>query len=53
MDGKVMGGRLWWIFMVIMSIINFISALFVSQGPPAKYLSVIDEEEEPRESDEW
>jgi hypothetical protein len=30
MDGKVLGGRLWWIFMVIMSTANFATCLFVS-----------------------
>lgn len=30
MDGKVLGGRLWWIFMVIMSTVNFVTCLFVS-----------------------
>lgn len=46
MDGKVMGGRLWWIFMVIMSIINFGSALFVAQDPPRAGLQPINEEDE-------
>lgn len=36
--------------MVFMSAINFVSALFVAQDPPPKGLSVIDEEDEPRES---
>jgi hypothetical protein len=62
MDGKVLGGRLWWIFMVVMSAINFVSALFMGDEPSRRGLSVIDEEEEPRESlqsvrpgknDEW
>jgi hypothetical protein len=30
MDGKVLDGRLWWIFMVIMSTANFATCLFVS-----------------------
>jgi hypothetical protein len=30
MDGKVLGGRLWWIFMVVMSTANFATCLFVS-----------------------
>jgi hypothetical protein len=30
MDGKVLGGRLWWIFMVIMSTVNFGTSLFVT-----------------------
>lgn len=39
MDGKVLGGRLWWIFMVIMSSVNFGACLFVTpdqsrRGPP-------------------
>jgi len=52
MDGKVLGGRLWWIFMVIMSVINCISALFVaSDEPGSNALSAIDEEEEPPEED--
>lgn len=31
MDGKVLGGRLWWIFMVIMSTANFVTSLLVSR----------------------
>jgi len=50
MDGKVLGGRLWWIFMVIMSIINLITATFVqNETLPANGLEAIDEEEEPPE----
>lgn len=30
MDGKVLDGRLWWIFMVVMSTANFATCLFVS-----------------------
>ena len=35
MDGKVLGGRLWWMFMVLMSIVNFTSAMFVAPDPSA------------------
>ena len=41
-----MGGRLWWIFMVVMSTINFVSALFVAQDPPRAGLQPIHEEDE-------
>jgi hypothetical protein len=31
MDGKVLGGRLWWMFMVVMSTVNFLTSLLVSR----------------------
>lgn len=47
MDGKVLGGRLWWIFMVVMSCLNGGVALFVAaDSPGVSGLSSIDEEEE-------
>jgi hypothetical protein len=30
MDGKVLDGKLWWIFMVVMSTANFATCLFVA-----------------------
>jgi hypothetical protein len=39
MDGQVLGGRLWWIFMVIMSTANFATCLFVSPDKDRKGLS--------------
>lgn len=30
MDGRVLDGKLWWIFMVVMSSANFATCLFVS-----------------------
>lgn len=44
MDGKVLGGRLWWIFMVIMSTANFVTSLLVSSDGHVAVLR--DEEEE-------
>lgn len=43
MDGKVLGGRLWWIFMVIMSTANFVTSLLVSNDGQTNVLR--DEEE--------
>lgn len=52
MDGKVLGGRLWWIFMAIISIINWIACQFVpNEETHSSRLSAISEEEEPEE--EW
>ncbi|KAK4685574.1 hypothetical protein P7C73_g4573, partial [Tremellales sp. Uapishka_1] len=31
MDGQVLGGRLWWIFMIAMSALSFMSCLFVEE----------------------
>lgn len=42
MDGKVLDGRLWWIFMVIMSTANFVTCLFVS--PDGERRPIEDEE---------
>jgi hypothetical protein len=39
MDGKILGGRLWWIFMAIMSTFNWTACLFIT-------LQTIDEEDE-------
>lgn len=33
MDGKVLGGDLWWIFMAAMSVVNFSASLLVSADP--------------------
>ena len=43
MDGKVLGGRLWWIFMVIMATANFITSLLVRRD---------GQEESPRDEEE-
>lgn len=44
MSGKVLGGRLWWLFMVLMSLVNFVSALYVSPDPLPISYAVADEE---------
>jgi hypothetical protein len=49
MDGKVLGGRLWWIFMVFMSAVNFVSALFVAEEPSKTRLEPVYEEDEEEE----
>ncbi|GFZ45612.1 hypothetical protein JCM24511_03340 [Saitozyma sp. JCM 24511] len=46
MDGKILGGRLWWIFMAIMSTFNWTACLFITQDPAKKALQTIDEEDE-------
>jgi len=46
MDGKVLGGRLWWIFMLLMSAVNFGSALFVAEDSPKVRLEPVYEEDE-------
>ncbi|RXK39482.1 hypothetical protein M231_03150 [Tremella mesenterica] len=43
MDGKILGGRLWWIFMVICSAVSLISAIFVQEPTPGQ--SLCEEEE--------
>jgi len=53
MDRNLLGGRLWWIFMVVMSFLSWISCLFISKDPrPPRELESIEEEEEPPE-DTW
>ena len=48
MERKILGGRLYWIFMVGMSALNFLVSLLIAGDPPsASGLSAIDEEEEP------
>lgn len=46
MDGKILGGRLWWIFMAVMSTFNWTACLFITQDPAKKALQTIDEEDE-------
>ena len=41
-----MGGRLWWMFMVFMAAVNFISALFVAEESSKVRLEPIYEEDE-------
>lgn len=53
MDGKVLGGRLWWLFMVVMSAANFVSTLFVEEPHALNGLPSIDEEEEPVDDESW
>lgn len=47
MDTLALGGRLWWVFMCIMSAINFGIALCVptDQGRPRPSIAPEDEEE--------
>ncbi|KAK8869738.1 hypothetical protein IAR55_000306 [Kwoniella newhampshirensis] len=40
MDGKVLGGRLWWIFMAFMSVINFGVTLLIERDKTAAGLRV-------------
>ncbi|ORY27177.1 major facilitator superfamily domain-containing protein [Naematelia encephala] len=51
MDGKALGGRLWWIFMVVISAINWTACLFVDHGAMTQRgLASIAEEDEEEES---
>lgn len=52
MEKKVLGGRLWWIFMVVMSTASWVSCLFISHVEPTNQLDTIEEEEEPLEERE-
>lgn len=48
MDGRVLGGNLWWIALVIFSAMNFIACLFVGpalSGPRLSTIEEVDEEE--------
>ncbi len=38
------GWPLWWLFMVLMSLVNFVSALYVSPDPPPISYAEDDEE---------
>jgi hypothetical protein len=52
MDRQLLGGRLWWLFMVVASAINFAFALLVKGDlPVSDQLSAIDEEEEMEQDD--
>jgi hypothetical protein len=45
MDGKVMGGNLWWIAMCIFAGINFLACLFVAPETPLTRRQSVEEED--------
>ncbi|KAL7424049.1 hypothetical protein Q5752_001634 [Cryptotrichosporon argae] len=45
-DGQVMHGRLWWLFMVLMSALNFAVSLLVAKDKPPPTLEAIVEDDE-------
>ncbi|UOH81417.1 hypothetical protein LQV05_004086 [Cryptococcus neoformans] len=49
MDGQVMGGRLWWIFMVGMSLVNFGICTLVAPDSNGTHGDVADEFDEEME----
>jgi hypothetical protein len=46
MDGRVLGGNLWWIVLVILAAVNFSACLFVGSSLSPPRLETIKEEEE-------